>query len=127
MKGHIVVFPSKVEDLVATVLPHPLLETTENIHISWSGSSKPSAADVGQLLQVRKSVVRAALSWLTNVSPTATLETTARFGLSRIATAEANWSMVVSIAPLPTYPLTFHFSLIILSIHNLNPSGHPQS
>jgi hypothetical protein len=64
VKGHIVVFPNKVEDLVATVLPHPLLETIENIHVSWSGSSKPSSADVGHFLQVRKSRVRAALSWL---------------------------------------------------------------
>ncbi|KAM6506384.1 hypothetical protein FSOLCH5_013369 [Fusarium solani] len=64
VKGHIVVFPNKVEDLVAAVLSHPLLETIENIHVSWSGSSKPSSADVGHLLQVRKSRVRAALSWL---------------------------------------------------------------
>ena len=69
VKGHIVVFPNKVEDLVATVLPHPLLETIENIHVSWSGSSKPAAADVGHLLQVRKSRVRAALSWLQENNP----------------------------------------------------------
>ncbi|KAJ4176938.1 hypothetical protein NW759_017483 [Fusarium solani] len=69
VKGHIVVFPNKVEDLVATVLPHPLLETIENIHVSWSGSSKPSSADVGHLLQVRKSRVRAALSWLQRNNP----------------------------------------------------------
>ncbi|KAL6355107.1 hypothetical protein LRP88_11524 [Fusarium phalaenopsidis] len=69
VKGHIVVFPNKVEDLVATVLPHPLLVTIENIHVSWSGSSKPGAADVGHLLQVRKSRVRAALSWLQENNP----------------------------------------------------------
>ncbi|KAG6996878.1 ATP-dependent DNA helicase pfh1 [Fusarium oxysporum f. sp. conglutinans] len=69
VKGHIVVFPNKVEDLVAAVLPHPLLETIENIHVSWSGSSKPSSADVGHLLQVRKSRVRAALSWLQRNNP----------------------------------------------------------
>ncbi|KAJ6436295.1 High-osmolarity-induced transcription protein 1 [Purpureocillium lavendulum] len=69
VKGHIVVFPNKVEDLVATVLPHPLLETIENIHVSWSGSSKPGAADVGHLLQVRKSRVRAALTWLQKNNP----------------------------------------------------------
>ncbi|KJZ72808.1 hypothetical protein HIM_07752 [Hirsutella minnesotensis 3608] len=69
VKGHIVVFPNKVEDLVATVLPHPLLETIENIHVSWSGSSKPGAADVGHLLQVRKSRVRDALSWLQKNNP----------------------------------------------------------
>jgi hypothetical protein len=69
VKGHIVVFPNKVEDLVATVLPHPLLETIENIYVSWSGSSRPGAADVGHLLQVRKSRVRAALSWLQGNNP----------------------------------------------------------
>jgi hypothetical protein len=69
VKGHIVVFPNKVEDPVATVLPHPLLETIENIHVSWSGYSKPGAADVGHLLQVRKSRVRAALSWLQKNNP----------------------------------------------------------
>ncbi|KAJ3455137.1 hypothetical protein MRS44_013737 [Fusarium solani] len=69
VKGHIGVFPNKVEDLVATVLPHPLLETIENIHVSWSGSSKPSSTDVGHLLQVRKSRVRAALLWLQKNNP----------------------------------------------------------
>ncbi|OBT40059.1 hypothetical protein VE00_09313 [Pseudogymnoascus sp. WSF 3629] len=69
VKGHIAVFPNKVEDRVATVLPHPLLETIENIHVSWSGYSKPGAADVGHLLQVRKSRVRAALSWLQKNNP----------------------------------------------------------
>jgi hypothetical protein len=47
-----------------TLLPYPLLETMENIHVSWSGPSKPSAADVGNLFPVRKSRVKAALSWL---------------------------------------------------------------
>ncbi|KAJ6436035.1 Pol [Purpureocillium lavendulum] len=51
VKGHIVVFPNK------------------NIHVSWSGSSKPGAADVGHLLQVRKSRVRAALTWLQKNNP----------------------------------------------------------
>ncbi|KAL6406099.1 hypothetical protein AUP68_10662 [Ilyonectria robusta] len=69
VKGHIVVFPNKVEDLVATVLPHPLLETIENIHVSWSGSKKPGPADIGHFLQVRKSRVRSALSWLQRNNP----------------------------------------------------------
>ncbi|KAJ2891231.1 uncharacterized protein MKZ38_000723 [Zalerion maritima] len=69
VKGHIIMFPNKVKDLVATVLPHPLLRTIENIHVSWSGTSKPSPADVGHLLQVRKSRVRAALSWLQRNNP----------------------------------------------------------
>jgi hypothetical protein len=69
VKGHIVVFPNKVEDLVATVLPHPLLQAIENIHISWSGSSKPGPADVRHLLQVRKSRVAAALAWLQRNNP----------------------------------------------------------
>jgi hypothetical protein len=69
VKGHIVVFPNNVDDLVATVLPHPLLEAIENIHISWNGSSKPNPADVGHLLQVRKTVVRNALVWLQRNNP----------------------------------------------------------
>ncbi|EWY79575.1 hypothetical protein FOYG_17269 [Fusarium oxysporum NRRL 32931] len=69
VKGHIVVFPNKVDDLVATVLPHPLLEAIENIHVSWSGSSKPNPTDVGHLLQVRKTIVRKALVWLQKNNP----------------------------------------------------------
>lgn len=34
VKSYIVIFPNKVEDLVAMVLPHPLLETIKNIYIS---------------------------------------------------------------------------------------------
>ncbi|KAM4061661.1 ATP-dependent DNA helicase PIF1 [Hirsutella rhossiliensis] len=69
VKGHIVVFPNKVDDLVTTVLPHPLLQTIENIHVSWSGSAKPGSADVRHLLQVRKSRVAAALAWLQRNNP----------------------------------------------------------
>ncbi|XP_044718874.1 ATP-dependent DNA helicase PIF1 [Hirsutella rhossiliensis] len=69
VKGHIVVFPNKVDDLVATVLPHPLLQAIENIHVSWSGSAKPGSADVGHLLRVRKSRVAAALAWLQRNNP----------------------------------------------------------
>ncbi|KAJ3516318.1 hypothetical protein NM208_g14859 [Fusarium decemcellulare] len=69
VKGHIVVFPNSVEDLVATVLPHPLLQTIENIHVSWSGASKPEPSDVGHLLQVRKPRISAALSWLQRNNP----------------------------------------------------------
>ncbi|KAM4055420.1 PIF1 protein [Hirsutella rhossiliensis] len=69
VKGHIVVFPNKVDDLVATVLPHPLLQAIENIHVSWSGSGKPGSADVRHLLQVRKYRVAAALAWLQRNNP----------------------------------------------------------
>ncbi|KAH7186536.1 hypothetical protein DER44DRAFT_681763, partial [Fusarium oxysporum] len=69
VKGHIVVFPNNVEDLVTTVLPHPLLQTIENIHVSWSGANKPNQAEVGSLLQVRKSRVIAALLWLQKNNP----------------------------------------------------------
>ena len=34
IKGYIVVFLNKVEDLIAIVLPHPLLVTIENIYVS---------------------------------------------------------------------------------------------
>ncbi|KAH7461132.1 hypothetical protein FOMA001_g19195 [Fusarium oxysporum f. sp. matthiolae] len=69
IKGHIVVFPNSVDDLVAKVLPHPLLRTIENIHVSWSGVSKPEPSDVEYLLQVRKSRIKAALSWLQRNNP----------------------------------------------------------
>ncbi|KJZ70684.1 hypothetical protein HIM_09908 [Hirsutella minnesotensis 3608] len=69
VKGHIVVFPNNANDLVATVLPHPLLQTIENIHVSWSGANRPSPADVGTLLRVRKSRVIAALLWLQRNNP----------------------------------------------------------
>ncbi|KAG7408961.1 ATP-dependent DNA helicase PIF1 [Fusarium oxysporum f. sp. raphani] len=69
VKGHIVVFPNSVEDLVTTVLPHPLLQTIENIHVSWSGANKPNQVEVGSLLQVRKSRVIAALLWLQKNNP----------------------------------------------------------
>ncbi|KJZ70132.1 hypothetical protein HIM_10473 [Hirsutella minnesotensis 3608] len=69
VKGHLVVFPNKVDDLVTTVLPHPLLQAIENIHVSWSGSGKPGSADVRHLLQVRKSRVAAALAWLQRNNP----------------------------------------------------------
>ncbi|KAM4063867.1 hypothetical protein HRG_012529 [Hirsutella rhossiliensis] len=69
VKGHIVVFLNNTNDLVATVLPHPLLQTVENIHVSWSGANRPSPADVGTLLRVRKSRVIAALLWLQRNNP----------------------------------------------------------
>lgn len=37
VKGHISVFPNSVQDLATTVLPHPLLQSLEDIHISWYG------------------------------------------------------------------------------------------
>lgn len=49
--------------------PHPLLRTIENIHVSWSGASKPEPSDVGYLLQVRKPRISAALSWLQRNNP----------------------------------------------------------
>lgn len=69
VKGHILVFPNKVEDLVTTVLPHPLLEAIENIHVSWSGAGKPGPTDVRHLLQVRRSKVTTALEWLQKNNP----------------------------------------------------------
>lgn len=45
-----------------SVSPHACIQTLDQV--SWSGSSKPGPGDVGHLLQVRKSRVRAALSRL---------------------------------------------------------------
>ncbi|KAF1807871.1 hypothetical protein P152DRAFT_477811 [Eremomyces bilateralis CBS 781.70] len=35
VKGHITVFPNNVQELVANVLPHPLLKVVDEIHVSW--------------------------------------------------------------------------------------------
>ncbi|KAI1289115.1 hypothetical protein F5Y03DRAFT_388836 [Xylaria venustula] len=37
--------PRRASDFVATVFPHPLVETIENIYVFWSGLTKPSPAD----------------------------------------------------------------------------------
>ncbi|KAH8670735.1 hypothetical protein BGZ61DRAFT_483079 [Ilyonectria robusta] len=69
VKGHITVFPNSVQDLVTTVLPHPLLQSLEDIHISWHGPQRPAPSDLSKLLSVRRGAVERALLWLKEFNP----------------------------------------------------------
>ncbi|KAF4469092.1 arrestin domain-containing [Fusarium albosuccineum] len=69
VKGHITVFPNNVQDLVTTVLPHPLLQSLEDIHISWHGPQRPAPSDLSKLLSVRRGAVERALVWLKEFNP----------------------------------------------------------
>ncbi|KAM4063319.1 ATP-dependent DNA helicase PIF1 [Hirsutella rhossiliensis] len=51
VKGHITVFPNNVQELVTKVLPHPLLQVMDEIHISWQGAVKPTPSDLSSLLE----------------------------------------------------------------------------
>ncbi|PVH90925.1 hypothetical protein DM02DRAFT_647465 [Periconia macrospinosa] len=64
VKGHITVFPNNVQELVARVLPHPLLSVLDEIHVSWQGREKPAPSDLTRLLSVRRRAVENALVWL---------------------------------------------------------------
>ncbi|KID93560.1 arrestin domain-containing protein, partial [Metarhizium majus ARSEF 297] len=69
IKGHITVFPNNVQELVTKVLPHPLVQVMEEIHISWQGAEKPAPSDLSGLLSVRRRVVERALVWLKMNNP----------------------------------------------------------
>ncbi|KAM4061626.1 PIF1-like helicase [Hirsutella rhossiliensis] len=69
VKGHITVFPNNVQELVTKVLPHPLLQVMDEIHISWQGAVKPTPSDLSSLLSVRRRVVERALVWLKRNNP----------------------------------------------------------
>jgi Helitron helicase-like domain at N-terminus/Domain of unknown function (DUF6570) len=69
IKGHITVFPNNVQELVTTVLPHPLLKVIDEIHVSWQGKEKPAPRDLSVLLSVRRRVVERALVWLKRHNP----------------------------------------------------------
>ncbi|KAL6406058.1 hypothetical protein AUP68_10619 [Ilyonectria robusta] len=67
--GHITVFPNDVESLAATILPHPLVSTLEQVHVIWTGLERPTPRDVGKLLTVRPGALRTALQWLRANNP----------------------------------------------------------
>ncbi|KAM4064040.1 VrtJ [Hirsutella rhossiliensis] len=50
VKGHITVFPNNVQELATKVLPHPLLQALDEIHVSWQGVEKPAPSDLSSLL-----------------------------------------------------------------------------
>ena len=62
--GHISVFPNDVESLAATILPHPLISTLNQVHVIWTGLERPRPPDVSKLLSVRPGVLLTALQWL---------------------------------------------------------------
>lgn len=61
VRGHITVFPNNVQELTTKVLPHPLLQVMDEIHVSWQGAEKPAPGDLSGLLSVRRRVVERAL------------------------------------------------------------------
>jgi hypothetical protein len=67
--GHISVFPNDVESLAATILPHPLVSTLDQVHVLWTGLERPRPLDVSKLLSVRPGALRAALQWLRANNP----------------------------------------------------------
>lgn len=69
VKGHITVFPNNVQELARKVLPHPLLQAMDEIHVSWQGAEKPAPSDLSSLLSVRRRVVERALVWLKGNNP----------------------------------------------------------
>lgn len=69
VKGHITVFPNSVQELATKVLPHPLLQVMDEIHVSWQGAEKPGPSDLSSLLSVRRRVVERALVWLKKNNP----------------------------------------------------------
>ncbi|KAH6870921.1 hypothetical protein B0T10DRAFT_385816, partial [Thelonectria olida] len=69
VKGHITVFPNNVQELATKVLPHPLLQVMDEIHVSWQGAEKPGPSDLSSLLSVRRRVVERAIVWLKKNNP----------------------------------------------------------
>lgn len=69
IKGHVTVFPNNVQELATSVLPHPLVQIMEEIHVSWQGPEKPTPRDLSALLSVRRRVVERALDWLRANNP----------------------------------------------------------
>ena len=69
IKGHITMFPNSVQDLVTIVLPHPLLQSLDDIYISWHGPQRLAPSDLSKLLLVRRGAVERALHWLKEFNP----------------------------------------------------------
>jgi hypothetical protein len=69
IKGHITVFPNNVQELAMKVLPYPLVQVMEEIHVWWQGAEKLAPSDLSGLLSVRRRVVERALVWLRKNNP----------------------------------------------------------
>lgn len=68
-KGHITVFPNKLESLVRNVLPAPVVEQKESMHVCFLGPRQLLPKDLSFLLRVRPAKIRAALIWLKQHNP----------------------------------------------------------
>jgi hypothetical protein len=64
IKGHIMPVPNDVQGLAANVLPHPLLEERERIHVCFVGPRKPAPQHLSFMLSVNPQKVKHALVWL---------------------------------------------------------------
>jgi hypothetical protein len=68
-RGHITVFPNDVQGVAAQVLPHPLVEERERLHICFVGPRKPVPSDLAFMLSVNPQKIKRALAWLKAHNP----------------------------------------------------------
>lgn len=68
-KGHITIFPNNLESLVSNVLPAPIIQHKESLHVCFIGPRQPLPRDLSFLLRVRPANVRRALLWLKGHNP----------------------------------------------------------
>lgn len=68
-KGHITVFPNDVENLVSKVLPHPMMDELERIHVCFVAPRKPVTTDIAWMMSVRPQRLKGALTWLKQYNP----------------------------------------------------------
>ncbi|GJC89505.1 hypothetical protein ColLi_12343 [Colletotrichum liriopes] len=68
-RGHITVFPNDVQGTASNVLPHPLLDELERLHVCFVGPRRPMPSDLGFMLSVRPVKLRRALVWLRANNP----------------------------------------------------------
>ncbi|KJZ68839.1 hypothetical protein HIM_11769 [Hirsutella minnesotensis 3608] len=96
VKGHVTVFPNNEQALATKVLPHPLVQVMDEIHVSWQGPEKPTPTDLSGLLSVRRRVVERALVWLKKNNP--------HYAEVEIDQAEMDtWGALVDEVPLEVY------------------------
>ena len=68
-KGHITIFPNNLESLVSNVLPAPIIQHKESLHVCFIGPRQPLPQDLSFLLRVRPARIRKALLWLKEHNP----------------------------------------------------------
>jgi hypothetical protein len=68
-KGHITVFPNDVENLVSKVLPHPMVDELERIHVCFVAPRKPVPTDIAWMMSVNPQRLKRALAWLKRYNP----------------------------------------------------------